>query len=181
MITGSIARRYAKALLAIGVETKKFEKQGQEIDKFARLMENKELRDTMENPSYPLSNRKAVIQQLIKRLRPSKTVENFLLLLTDRGRLTALPGIAREYQRMADDHMAQLRASVISADRLDSASVTRLKKALEQKTGKKIILKQSTDPELIAGMVTQIGSIVYDGSIRTRLDQMRQALIEGEQ
>ena len=90
-------------------------------------------------------------------------------------------GIAREYRLMADEHAGRVRADVTSAQTLDSENVSRLKGALEQKTGKQIILEQKTDSNLIAGMVTKIGSIIYDGSIRTRLEQMRQALLEGEQ
>lgn len=181
MITGSIARRYAKALLAIGVESKTLEKLGTELQELGALMEHKELRETLENPSYPLSKRKAIIKQLIARLSPSKTMQSFVLLLTDRNRLGALPGIVREFEKLVDDHLGRVRASVTSTLQLSLTDVTRLKQALEQKTGKQVLLQQSTDPELIAGMVTQIGSIVYDGSIRTRLEQMRQALLEGEQ
>lgn len=180
MITGSIARRYAKALLGIGVETQQHDRFGQELGQLAQLLDNKVLQETLANPSYPLSKRKAILEDLVKRLAPSKTIGSFLLLLCDRGRLAHLTSIAREYQSMADAHVGRVRANVTSADRLDATSTTRLKKALEQKTGKQVVLRQETDPELIAGMVTQIGSIVYDGSVRTRLQQMRQTLLAGE-
>jgi len=81
---------------------------------------------------------------------------------------------------MLDVYVGRVRASVTSADRLEAEQVARLKKALEGKTGKHVVLEQQTDPELIAGMVTQIGSVVYDGSIRTRLQQMRHTLLAGE-
>jgi len=180
LITGSIARRYAKALLAIGIDTKNHERFGQELGQFAALMEHKDLRDTLQNPSQPLSKRKAILEELITRMKPSKTVWSFMLLLADRNRVEHIQGIHREYQRMLDLHVGRVRASVTSASRLDSAEVTRLKKALEEKTSKQVILEQREDPELIAGMVTQIGSIVYDGSIRTRLQQMRHTLLAGD-
>lgn len=180
MITGSIARRYAKALFAIGVETKAYERFAQELADFTALLENKELQDTLENPSHPLSRRKAVLEELITVLKPSKTVWSFLLLLIDRNRLSFLPGISREFLRMVDEHTGRVRANVTSAQPLDAGDVARLKRTIEQKTGKQVILQQQTDPELIAGMVTQIGSIVYDGSIRTRLQQMRQTLLRGD-
>jgi len=180
LITGSIARRYAKALLAIGIETKNHERFGQELAQFAALMDNKDLRETLQNPSYLHSRRKAILEELITRIKPSKTVWNFLLLLADRNRLPHLQGMSREYQRMLDVYVGRVRASVTSADRLEAEQVARLKKALEGKTGKHVVLEQQTDPELIAGMVTQIGSVVYDGSIRTRLQQMRHTLLAGE-
>lgn len=181
MISGSISRRYAKALLAIGVETKEFEKIGKELEQFTALMKHKDLSETLENPSYVLSKRKAVLDALVKRTGVSRTMRNFLMLLADRGRTSYIAAISREYQVMADEHAGQIRAEVATATPLDPASVTRLKSALEKKTGKRIILEQKTDAELIAGTVTKIGSMVYDGSIRTRLQQMRQTLLEGEQ
>ena len=181
MIIGSIARRYAKAIMSIGVDTKKFEIFGKELEQFAALLEHKELQDALENPSIAMSRRKAIVEALIRRIHPCTTVRHFLLLLMDRNRITALPGICREYQALADKHAGRMRASVTSARRLDLTMVSRLKAALEKKTGKKIILEQTTDPELIGGLVTQLGSTVFDGSIRTSLEQMRQSLQQGEQ
>jgi len=181
LISGSISRRYAKALLAIGVETKEFEKLGQELSRFSAMMKHKDLQETLENPSFPLSKRRGLLEALIKRAGASKTMRSFLMLLLDRGRTGYLVAIAREYQAMADDHAGRIRAEVATAAPLDPASVTRLKTSLEKKTGKKVILEQKTDADLIAGTVTKIGSMVYDGSIRTRLQQMRQTLVEGEQ
>jgi F-type H+-transporting ATPase subunit delta len=181
LISGSIARRYAKALLAIGVDLKDLENLGSQVNKFTSLLENEDLRDTLQNPAYPISKRKAIVQQLIQRLNLSKIVSHFLLLLMDRQRLNLLPSIAREYRQLVDDHLGRVRALVTTAAPLDLKQTAQLKEALEQKTGKKILLEQNTNPELIAGMVTQIGSIIYDGSIRTRLEQMRQTLLAGEQ
>jgi F-type H+-transporting ATPase subunit delta len=180
LISGSIARRYAKALLAIGIEKKTYEKLGSELEQVAQLMKHKELRDTLDNPSLLHSKRKAVMKELAQRLGLSEVIRSFLLLLLDRNRIDATSSIAREYQLLADEHAGRIRADVASAKTLDMDSIARLKRALEQKTRKQIILQQRTDPELIAGMVTKIGSIIYDGSIRTKLEQMRQTLLEGE-
>lgn len=181
MIVGSIARRYAKALLAIGVENKQFERFGKELDNFAAVLTgSKELRDVLANPSQPLSKRRAIVEALIKKMRPSPTVQSFLLLLMDRSRIGYLPSIAREFQAMADKHAGRVRTKVTSAFKLDLGTVTRLKKALEKKTGKQVILEQKVDPDLIGGVVAQVGSYVYDGSIRTTLTQMRQSLLEGK-
>ncbi len=180
MIIGSVSRRYAKALMAIGTDTKKYEIFGKELEKFAGLLGNKELRDTLENPSIAMSKRKAILEALIKRLHPSKTMRHFVLLLMDRNRIGALPSIHREYQLLADMHAGRMRAKVTSAQKLDLAMVSRLKMTLEKKTGKKIILEQATDPDLIGGLVTQLGSVVFDGSIRTSLEQMRKNLLQGE-
>ena len=181
MIVGSIARRYAKALLAIGIDNKQFERFGKELDQFANVLNNsEELRDVLANPSQPLSTRKGIVEGIIMRMRPSPTMQSFLLLLMDRERMGYVPSIAREFQTMADRHAGRVRTKISSAFALDLATVTRLKKALEQKTGKQVILEQSVDPDLIGGVVAQVGSYVYDGSIKTTLAQMRQSLLEGK-
>ena len=181
MIIGSISRRYAKAIMGIGIDTQKYEIFGKELETFSALLDHKELQDALANPSIVMSQRKAILEALIKRLHPSETVRHFLLLLMDRSRINALPGICREYQALADKHAGRMRAKVTSAQKLDLAMVSRLKAALEKKTGKKIILEQATDSELIGGLVTQLGSTVFDGSIRTSLEQMRNSLLQGEQ
>ena len=71
-----------------------------------------------------------------------------------------------------------MRAKVVSARALDADASKRLLEALEKKTGKQVLLEQKADPELMAGMVTQVGSLIYDGSLRTRLQQMRETLLE---
>lgn len=181
MITGSIARRYAKALMGIGTEDKQFERYGKDLEQFAVLLANKELLDTLENPSHLMSQRKAIVQDIITRMHPAKAVRSFVMLLMDRNRISALPSIAREYQALADAQAGRVRAKVTSAHKLELSMVAQIKGALAKKTGKKVILEQGTNPELIGGLVTQLGSIVYDGSIRTGLEQMRQSLLEGEQ
>jgi F-type H+-transporting ATPase subunit delta len=177
LTSGSIPRRYARALLAIGAETKLYEKLGVELDQFAEMLRLKDLRNALTSPSIPQSRRRAIMEELIDRARPTATMRSFLLLLVDRSRTELLPDIAREYRALADEHAGRVRASVTTAEPLDGEATARLKRSLEQKTGKQVILEQRTDAELIAGMVTQIGSIIYDGSIRTRLAQLRQTLL----
>lgn len=177
MITGSIARRYARALLGIGVAAGQSDELGAELAPVAQLMKNKELGAVLENPSVALSRRQAIVQQLLERLQVGKAIRSLVLLLLQRGRISALPDIAREYGLLCDEHAGRVRVEVASAVALDEQGVSRLREALERKTGKRVIVEQRTDPDLIAGIVTKIGSVVYDGSMRARLDQMRQALL----
>jgi F-type H+-transporting ATPase subunit delta len=177
---GSVARRYAKALLAIGVEKGTYEQQGQEVERFATLLrEHADLAEVLSNPTYAQEKRRAVLQQMIDRLRPSPMVRNLLLLLLDRNRIRLVPDLSREYRQMVDDHVGRIRANVTSAQPLAAEEAKRITGAIEQRTGKKVILTQNTDNELIAGIVTQIGSVIYDGSIRTQLAEMRESLLAG--
>lgn len=179
MSPGSIARRYARALLSIGIEMHLFEQFGKEIDQFAEVFADQTLVAVLANPTHPLSKRKAVLEDLISRVRPSNTVRNFLLLLIDRDRIGILVDVAREYRAMVDEHAGRIRAEVTSARRLAPHELDQLERALAEQMKKKVILTQSVDEELIAGTVTKVGSVIYDGSVRTRLSEMRDTLISG--
>ncbi len=178
MPAGSLSRRYAKALLSIGVESQTYDAIGREIDRMATTITNSaELRAALSNPSFSGDKRRAVIEDLIKRLALSKPVRSFVLLLLDKGRLDRLPDIARAYQGLVDEHANRVRATVTSPKALDPATADRIKKALEQQTGKTVVLEQKQDPSLLGGMTTQLGDTVYDGSVRTQLEQLRASLL----
>ena len=179
MNAGSISRRYARALMSLGVEMRAYEQFGKELDQLAELFENADLSDVLSNPTYPLTKRRAILEELLARLRPSETVRNFTLLLLDRNRTDIVADIKRQYQLMADEHAGRIRADVTSAEALSSTDAAKIEKAIEEQTGKKVVLNRQTDKNLIAGTVTQIGSVIYDGSIRTRIAEMRRALLEG--
>ncbi|MFH1132355.1 MAG: F0F1 ATP synthase subunit delta [Pseudomonadota bacterium] len=181
MIAGSVSRRYAKALLSIGIESNDYEQFGSELDSFADLLKHAGLKEILQNPSYTQAKRGAIVKDLLSRLNLSKPVHNFVLLLTDRNRIGILPQIAEEYRGMADKQAGRIRAHVTTAKGLDSTNLDQLKTVLAQKTKKQVLIEESTDEKLIAGMVTRIGSVVYDGSISTRLTQLRESLLEGKE
>lgn len=182
MISSAVARRYAKALLAIGIDTNAVDQIGSELASLSKVFtEHKELTSVLQNPSYSHEKRRAVVVGLVQRLAPSKTLNNFLLLLTDRNRIAILKDVAAAYAVMVDEHAGRLRAEVSTAQPLDEAAVQRLKEALSKATGKDVIISQETDASLIAGTVSRMGSVIYDGSVRTRMEQLRNALLEGKQ
>jgi F-type H+-transporting ATPase subunit delta len=177
----SLARRYAKALMGIGIDNDSYEQLTKELAEWGELFAGHDgLVGALENPSYSLAKRRAVVDGLIDRFEPSPTVKNFLLLALENGRVALIPDIAAELQNLADERAGRLRAEVIAARKEDLDDLTQLQAALEQTTGKKVVLTSSVDERLIAGKVTRIGSTVLDGSIRTRLDQLGSALLEGK-
>jgi F-type H+-transporting ATPase subunit delta len=167
---GSIARRYARALFEIGVDKGTFEALGQELETLATLYrESLELRHTLENPVFKISQKRAILEKLLPRVAPSRVVQTFALLLVERRRIAALPGIARAYQELTDAQLGRVRATVSSAKPLDVLTVAEIQRALERRTGKKVLMKTEVDPTLIGGVVARVGSLVLDGSLRTRL------------
>ena len=178
MIVGSIARRYAKALLQIGVAQKSYDDFAKELERIRELVEeSRELGHVLSNPIFPLSERHQVLAEVARRLALSKIMRSFLALLLDRGRIGALDGIAREYRTLCDRQAGRLRARVSSARPLDPGTELRLKSVLERRSGKTVILEKRADPALIGGLVTQVGDMVYDGSVRTQLERVREQLL----
>ena len=177
----SIARRYAKALLMIGKTDGKAENYKDELNGFASLIAREmALEQVINNPLYNAEERKKVLAALIVKLDLSKVMTSFLKLLFDKGRFGFLGAINEFYQKLADDLKGVARASLVSANELSSEAVEKIRKALSKKTGKDIVLDIKTDPALIGGVVTKIGDLVLDGSIKTQLLNMRESLKRGE-
>ena len=178
MIVGSLARRYAKALLEIGIRQQTYDALGKELERIADLFaKSPDLKNTLENPVFPLEKRRLVLEEIARRLGLSKMVRNFIMLLLDKGRINALGDIARAHRALVDEHAGRIRASVTTARPLDPALEARLKTALERQSGKVVILEKREDPTIVGGLVTQLGDIVYDGSVRTQLQQLREELL----
>lgn len=177
-VSGSVARRYARALLMIGLETKRLRLLVDEVDRMAKSIDaSSELRDVLLNPMVLKSQRKKVLDALAKRLAVSPGVRNTCMLLVDRGRAEILPAIARELRTMVDMHEGVVRAEVISPAPLSTIYKNRLSNALEGATGKKIELTARQDESLIGGVVTRVGGVVYDGSLKTRLSRVREEML----
>ena len=175
---GSVSRRYAKAIFAIGVDKGNFEILGRELSKLAELWQESEpLRQTLENPIFKMSQKRAVLQGLMPRLAPARQVQSLALLLLERGRIANLPAVARAYEEMSDEKLGRVRARVLSARPLDLASEMAIRKALERRTGKKVLMNTVVDPSLIGGVVTHVAGMVLDGSVASRLSTLKNRLL----
>ncbi len=177
----AIGRRYAKALLLIGKEDGQVETYRQELEDFSALVQNEAvLGQVISNLLYNAEGRKKVLESVIEKLALSRVMTSFLTLLFDKGRFVYLSSINDFYQKLADDLKGIARASLISATALSSETVDKIRNSLSEKTGKDIILEVEQDPGLIGGIVTRIGDLVLDGSIKTQLLNMRESLKRGE-
>jgi F-type H+-transporting ATPase subunit delta len=177
----TIARRYAKALLIIGKEDGQAETYGKELDGFAKMISGeKVLAQAIGNPLYGTAGRKKVLETVVGKVGISKVVASFLLLLFDKGRFDFLSDINEFYQKLADELKGVLRASLVSASELSSETVEKIRTTLSKRTGKDIILQVEQNPGLIGGIVSRIGDLVLDGSIKSQLLNMRESLKRGE-
>ncbi|HLU68867.1 MAG TPA: ATP synthase F1 subunit delta [Kofleriaceae bacterium] len=178
MISGSIARRYAKALLQIGIDDGNYERLGREVRALARAVKSSpELAQTLSNPAFPRADREKVLKAVLQRLGASQVVVNFTRLLLERERLGILADISRELDAMIDARAGRVIAQVTSAAPLDAAQRDRLTRTLEKISGKKVDVQIAQDPALLAGVVAKVGDTVYDGSLRTQLEKMRTSMV----
>jgi F-type H+-transporting ATPase subunit delta len=175
---GSVARRYAKAVFAIAVDKGIFELVGRQLSELADLWrDSPELRQTLGNPVFKQSQKRAVLQGLLPRIAPARQVQSLALLLLERGRIAILPSIARAYEEMCDEKLGRVRALVRSARPLDIASESEIRKAIERQTGKKVLMTTEVDPTLIGGVVTHVAGMVLDGSVASRLESLKNRLL----
>jgi F-type H+-transporting ATPase subunit delta len=173
-----VARRYAQALLELGVEEGSLDRLVEELSTIAQAWETSaELRNAVENPLVPHDVKKAVVAELATQIGATPTTRNTLLLLVDRRRTKTLPYMASYLRVLADARKGVVRAEVTTAAPLSDAYYARLQAQLEKMTGKKVVVDRKTDPALIAGVVTRIGDRILDGSLRTRLQSIRDSLM----
>lgn len=177
----AIARRYAKALLLIGKEDGQADAYRQELSGIAGLIEgDSSLKQAITNPLYNAEGRRQVLEAVIEKLKLSKVMTSFLLLLFDKGRIAFLSDISESFEKMVDELQGLARASLVSAAELPGETVEKIRAALSKRIGKDVTLEVDQDPSLIGGIVTRIGDLVLDGSIKTQLTSMRESLKRGE-
>ena len=155
MKSSSVGRRYARALIELAEANKQTERVAKDLAEFADSFDkSRDLRDIFENPQVAPATRKKVLSALLDRMAVAPVVKSALLLLADRGRLKFIGDIAEAFQ-----------------------TISELTKVLEGVTGKRVVLVKKQDPSIIAGVVTRVGDKVFDGSVRTRLGELREQLL----
>lgn len=179
MTTSSVSRRYARALLSVGEEDGHWDAYAGELDRVASAyLASQDLRDLWLNPSHGRETRLKAVDALAGGLSLSAPVANTVRLLVERNRTPELEFIARSYRDLADEKSGRARAVVSSAVSLSAEVAERMGASLAQITGRKIVLETKVDPTLLGGVVTQVGSTLFDGSLRTQLERLRTQLRE---
>jgi len=176
VIEGSLARRYTRALFQLAREAGQEEKIGREIEQFHAAFSGSELQRALTNPAFPMDSRKRILIQVANGLQLSVLSIHFLSLLLERDRLAHLPGIVNCYRRLLNEAKGRVEAKVISAAGLDAALVERLREQLKGISGKEVVLQQETNPSLLGGLLVELEGKVYDGSVRTQLEKMKQRI-----
>jgi F-type H+-transporting ATPase subunit delta len=178
-VSSPTARRYAKAIFMIGVEEGRLDALTREInDLAATLKGSPELLGLLANPVVREDSRRAVMKDIAERMGLSPTARNVALLLADRRKGALIPDVALALSALGDEKAGKVQAEVTSAVPLSDAQYARLTGVLEKLTGRTITLSRKVDAALIGGVVTRIGDKVYDGSVRTRLEELRTTALQ---
>src|SRR3990167_6652935 len=170
MISGSIGRRYAKALLEIAKKENEVDDYLKQLQQLSTILkESKDLSILLFDPTFETSDRKKVLDSIAKKLKFSSILQNFLKLLIDRGRMIFFDDILRSYQEQADEVLGRVHVKVTVPDQLPVGTDQLLKDKLEKTTKKNVILEIFSNPQLLGGMTLKIKNQVFDSSVKTAL------------
>jgi len=179
-VRAGVSRRYAKALSEVAAERGVLESVGRDLDTIAGLFkQNREATSFFANPGIPLADKRSVLQSLVERAGIQPLSANFLGLILEKKRLPHLPEIVLAYEELTDERLNRAKATVTSAAPLPEPTLEGLRARLGMAIGKEIYLETRIDSEIIGGVVAQVGSTIYDGSLRTQLRRMREQLLKG--
>jgi F-type H+-transporting ATPase subunit delta len=173
----SASLQYANALADVAVQQRAADKVAQELSGFGALYaESAELRNFLSSPAVGADAKHRVIEKLLARVGGSKIVRNFLFVVMDHQRAHALPEIIAAFQEVIRQRQGITEAQISSAVELSKAQKAEMEFTLEKLTGKRVEAKFSLAPELLGGAVVRVGDTVYDGSLRSRLNELRARL-----
>lgn len=177
MVTGSLARRYARAVIDLGQASGNLDRIGADLRTLAKAMrDSDELQSALTNPAIRRSDRRKILDGLLQRITAQPQTKNLVYVLLDGERVGSLVAISREVDSMIQARSGRVSAEIVSAQPLDPAQLQQITVALEKLSGKKVDVTRREDPELLGGVVAKVGDVVYDGSLRTQLRAIRDEL-----
>jgi len=173
----SVSLQYANALADVALEQGAADAVMGELTGFAALYaESAELRNFLSSPAGTREAKHRVVEKLLERVGGSKIVRNFLLVVIDHQRALFLPEIVAAFQEVIRQRQGITEARISSAVELNAPQKAEMKSTLERLTGKRVEATFSLEPELLGGAVVRVGDTVYDGSLRSRLNELRTRL-----
>lgn len=177
MSSATIARRYASALADVIVARNEATEVREELIAWEKMMlANRALLEAFTNPTVAYEQKGRVLKELIIRTRVRPTTANFLQLLLKNQRLAELPEVNAKLTQVLDERAGIVSAKVISARPVNAETRASLERKLGEVTGKGVRLSFAMDESLIGGIVTLIGSTIYDGSVRNQLNRLGEEL-----
>ncbi len=180
MSVETVARRYAAALADVVVNSNEIDAVRGELRSWEEMInQNADLHSAFHNPAISQGSKEKVLENLIEKTRPTKTTANFLRVLLRNSRLTEIAQINDKFADVLEERSGALSARITSARPLSETEKAEMKMNLTKLTGKAVSLNFDTDESLIGGVITRVGSTVYDGSVKTQLENLKAKLAAG--
>lgn len=177
MSSQTVARRYAFALADVVSERNEAQLVQAELAAWAKMIsENNALLEAFSNPTVAYEQKRNVLNELIARTKVRPTTTNFLRTLLKNQRLAELPQVNDKLAQILDERAGIVSAEIISARPVGENARALLEEKLREITGKKARLTFATDESLLGGIITRIGSTIYDGSVSNQLSRLREEL-----
>jgi len=173
-------RRYARAIFGLAQDEGRLDQVRHELMELRELFEESpELSAVIFRPLNPVAERLAVLDKLTARLGSSPSVRQLCAILVQHGRMADFPMICQEFEQLANEAAGHFEAQVYAASPLAAPQLERLRRALKARTQCDVQLRVSIDPTLLGGVVAKVGDLIFDGSLRTQLVQLRANLMKG--
>lgn len=176
----SVAKRYARALVETAATEGTLEDTGSALREVVSALSDPSIAAALASPLLKPSVRLQMLDRVSDLLQVSPLVRKFVALVSERGRVEELRMISLHYRRLADERLGRLRGLVTAPAPLPAQWMDGVQKQLETSLGKSVLLEQETDPSLLAGASVEIEGRVFDGSLRTQLARLAEALARGE-
>lgn len=181
MSVTTVARRYAEAVADVAVARQQVDQIDGELNAFAQMLKtSRELYEVFASPILSSDQKSRVLEALLERAKPSPATANLLRAMLKNYRLHLLGAVYEQYRREINERQGIAIAEVTTAAPLAATEQELLRRQLQEVAGKQVQLQFKTDPEIIGGIITRIGSVAYDGSIRTQLQTIKQRLKTGD-
>lgn len=178
MIENVIAQRYARALIGIAAEQNAIDEYGKQLHTFAGFCkENRDLLKSLSDRYNDLFARERIVAEIADKAGFAEPVKNFLKLLVHKGRIALFHFVAEEYDVLAHEKMGRVVMKVVSAKELSDSVYDDLLQTFKQRLNKETVLKKQILPDVIGGLRVHIGDRVFDYTVRSQIDRVKQAML----
>jgi F-type H+-transporting ATPase subunit delta len=179
VISSAILGRYARSLADVAFEDKLEDKVTEDLKVFDEVFRTvPAVLDVLDSPAVPRESKENLLAELMKQYPVNLITANFLHILLQHNRIRHFSQILDAFLNSANERKGIVSAQVTAAVTLSAEELKRIEERLSKITGKHVNIESQTDEDLLGGIVVQMGSTVFDGSIRTQLADMKRRLIE---
>lgn len=179
LMESSIAQRYAKAFFEIAMEQGKCDAYLEGLEAFNQIGKaNPQFEPFLANRFVDIKARLLMVDEFVKKFETDELLGNFLKVVIKKGRADQLKLITEFFKKMVYQLQNKLGAVVTSAEKLDDSVYLQIQKSLVKKTKKEIVLEKKIEPEVLGGMLVQVDGAIYDGTLKTHLEKIKEKMRE---